>query len=180
MKLYFGLYLCAFLLIHKLLWLLSPNSAKTVFLSINRYERKKNIKLALEAFAKLKSKVPSNMWEGVYLVVAGGYDVRVSENVDYHAELAEYAKKKKLNHRVIFVRSMSDAEKITLLKRCSALLYTPDREHFGIVPIEAMYSERPVIAVRSGGPLETVYDPRYSVKPDGDYGLVKTTNSKNR
>lgn len=37
-----------------------------------------------------------------------------------------------------------------------ALLYTPDREHFGIVPIEAMYEGTPVIAVNSGGPKETV------------------------
>lgn len=38
----------------------------------------------------------------------------------------------------------------------SALLYTPDREHFGIVPIEAMFEGTPVIAVNSGGPKETV------------------------
>ena len=31
-----------------------------------------------------------------------------------------------------------------------------DNEHFGIVPIEAMYVGAPVVAVASGGPLETV------------------------
>lgn len=36
------------------------------------------------------------------------------------------------------------------------LLYTPDREHFGIVPLEAMYQQCPVIAVNSGGPKETI------------------------
>jgi glycosyltransferase involved in cell wall biosynthesis len=35
-------------------------------------------------------------------------------------------------------------------------LYTPDREHFGIVPIEAMNAGTPAICVASGGPLETV------------------------
>ena len=35
-------------------------------------------------------------------------------------------------------------------------MYTPDREHFGIVPIEAMQEKTPVIAVNSGGPKETV------------------------
>lgn len=41
-----------------------------------------------------------------------------------------------------------------------ALLYTPHNEHFGIVPIEAMYLECPVIAVNAGGPKETVVDDR--------------------
>lgn len=35
-------------------------------------------------------------------------------------------------------------------------MYTPQHEHFGIVPLEAMASSRPVIAVNSGGPIESV------------------------
>lgn len=99
----------------------------------------------------------------------------------------------------------SDAEKVALIRACTCLLYTPSNEHFGITPLEAMYSgtnaharwpanncalsiagckgarsvvtrplgllganggsridtlrrycERPVIAVNSGGPLETI------------------------
>ena len=46
--------------------------------------------------------------------------------------------------------------KARLLRRASCLLYTPHNEHFGIVPVEAMYAECPVIAVNSGGPLESV------------------------
>ena len=34
--------------------------------------------------------------------------------------------------------------------------YTPHNEHFGIVPLECMSAGRPVIAVNSGGPTETV------------------------
>mmetsp|Transcript_24357 Transcript_24357/g.59167 ORF Transcript_24357/g.59167 Transcript_24357/m.59167 type:complete len:117 (+) Transcript_24357:1-351(+) len=48
--------------------------------------------------------------------------------------------------------------KATVLKHAACLLYTPDREHFGIVPVEAMYAQVPVIAVNSGGPLESVDD----------------------
>lgn len=36
------------------------------------------------------------------------------------------------------------------------LIYTPKFEHFGIVPLEAMYMERCVLAVNKGGPTETV------------------------
>jgi alpha-1,3/alpha-1,6-mannosyltransferase len=61
-----------------------------------------------------------------------------------------------LEKHVTFIRSFSDAQKRTLLKHSTCLIYTPDGEHFGIVPIEAMYMHCPVIAVRSGGPLETV------------------------
>ncbi|CAG8757589.1 8653_t:CDS:1, partial [Cetraspora pellucida] len=43
-----------------------------------------------------------------------------------------------------------------LLSKSLCLLYTPSNEHFGIVPIEAMYACLPVIACNSGGPRETV------------------------
>jgi ABC-type ATPase involved in cell division len=52
--------------------------------------------------------------------------------------------------------NVSDAERSQLLGACAALVYTPEKEHFGIAPIEAMEAGRPVIAVRSGGPCETV------------------------
>jgi alpha-1,3/alpha-1,6-mannosyltransferase len=35
-------------------------------------------------------------------------------------------------------------------------LYTPINEHFGIVPCEAMYARRPVVAIASGGPTESI------------------------
>jgi alpha-1,3/alpha-1,6-mannosyltransferase len=35
-------------------------------------------------------------------------------------------------------------------------LYTPENEHFGIVPVEAMHMGCIVLACNSGGPLESV------------------------
>lgn len=43
------------------------------------------------------------------------------------------------------------------LARCRALVF-PGEEDFGIVPVEAMASGRPVIAYGRGGALETVID----------------------
>lgn len=135
---------------------LIPPIAKCVFLSINRYERKKNLNLALEALDWLRNIISDKEWKDVHLVMAGGYDDRVTENKEHHLELCKLAEQYNLNSKVTFVRSFSDAQKLSLLNQCSCLIYTPSHEHFGIVPIEAMYMKRPVIAVNSGGPLETV------------------------
>lgn len=93
-----------------------------------------------------------------HLVIAGGYDERVTENREHYEELVELASELNIKDHVTFLRSVSDEQKKTLLSSATVLLYTPDQEHFGIVPIEAMYMKCPVIAVRSGGPLETVVD----------------------
>lgn len=50
--------------------------------SLNRFERKKNIGLALEAFALLKNH-PLYRQNRLHLVIAGGYDLKVSENVEH-------------------------------------------------------------------------------------------------
>lgn len=49
------------------------------FFSLNRYERKKNINLAIESFALMLQKQPSI--SDYKLVVAGGYDPKVPENI---------------------------------------------------------------------------------------------------
>lgn len=95
---------------------------------------------------------------GIHLVMAGGYDERLQENREYFLQLRRLCERLQLQDHITFLRSFSDSEKRTLLQHSTCLLYTPDKEHFGIVPIEAMYMKCPVIAVKSGGPLETVSD----------------------
>ena len=51
-----------------------------VITSLNRYERKKDIPLALKACSLIDL-------SKVVLVIAGGYDERVIENVEHHMEL---------------------------------------------------------------------------------------------
>ena len=133
-----------------------PNSAEFVFLSLNRYERKKNINLALEAMSFVKKHC--NEFEKCHLIVAGGYDSRVVENVTHHLELEQFSQELEIHDNTTFLRSISDETKLYLLRNCTALLYTPSNEHFGIVPVESMYCSMPVVAVNSGGPLETVQD----------------------
>ncbi|OLL27074.1 Alpha-1,3/1,6-mannosyltransferase ALG2 [Neolecta irregularis DAH-3] len=141
---------------------------KSIFLSLNRFERKKNISLAISAYASLKC--PSK-FQKTMLVIAGGYDSRVAENVEYHKELDTFATSLGLitktiessspefdlsDINVLFLPSVSSSDKAALLERASLLLYTPSFEHFGIVPLEAMLACTPVLAINNGGPLETI------------------------
>lgn len=134
-----------------------PSNA-IIFLSINRYERKKNIKLAIEAIELLKQMLSSQEFEPIFLIIAGGYDFRVTENVEYYSELVELAETLNVANKICFLKSPSDLFKVSLLKQCNCVIYTPSNEHFGIVPLEAMYMGKPVIACDSGGPKETVID----------------------
>lgn len=139
-----------------------PNES-VVFLSLNRYERKKNISLALCAFKELEKHVSKSNFDKCHLIVAGGFDKRVTENVEHYDELCELAGKLDIKSKCTFLRSPNDKFKLFLLKRSNVLLYTPSNEHFGIVPIEAMYMGKPVIACNSGGPTETVNIIRFSI-----------------
>lgn len=143
-----------------------------VLLSINRFERKKDIGLAIRAFAKLPSRQQSNS----RLIVAGGYDIRVAENVSYHKELCALADSLGLKHatskaivtalaipkevKVIFLLSIPNAVKNKLLSSATLLIYTPRNEHLGIVPLEAMLAGIPVLAANEGGPTETIVEGR--------------------
>lgn len=137
---------------------LFPNSMHCLFLSINRFERKKNLPLVIEAFSKFLDELNPTKRSQAHLAVAGGYDERVVENEEHYMELRALVEKHKIGENVTFIRSFTDKLKISLLHRCRALVYSPSNEHFGICPLEGMYMRKPVIAVNSGGPLETVLD----------------------
>ncbi|KAF2149034.1 glycosyltransferase family 4 protein [Myriangium duriaei CBS 260.36] len=145
-------------------------SLRTMFLSINRFERKKGIDLAIRAYSKMRQ----GERDGSLLVLAGGYDPRLAENVKYLEELQQLADSLGLKHQtlqgqaklpsldtevsVLFLPSIPDALKQSLLDTATLLIYTPRNEHFGIVPLEAMLNEVPVLAADEGGPVETVVD----------------------
>lgn len=158
------------------------------FLSINRFERTKNIELAIEAFAKFKKLIP--LTKKPVLVIAGGYDSRVTENVEYLNELIKISDNLKLTNftirgklivmppstDVLFLPSISTSLKKALIKNTEMLLYTPCSEHFGIVPLEGMLFKIPVLGVNHGGPLETIvnYD---GMNLDSATGFIQEPNS---
>ncbi|KAG4032773.1 hypothetical protein MFRU_006g02370 [Monilinia fructicola] len=143
---------------------------RNILLSINRFEKKKDIGLAIKAYAGLGK----HGRKGVRLVLAGGYDNRVMENVVYHKELVKLASGLGLKTAttktivaalnvpddvdVLFLLSVPNTLKEMLLNSARLLIYTPSNEHFGIVPLEAMLAGVPVLAANTGGPLETVVE----------------------
>lgn len=145
-----------------------------LLLSINRFEGKKMLDLAIRAFAGLAPEDRSK----AKLVLAGGYDPRNAENALTHKKLQELSTFLKLTHAtfrandpaltdlstadvdILFLLSISNELKTRLLSSASLLIYTPTNEHFGIVPLEAMLAGVPVLATNTGGPLETIYDGR--------------------
>ena len=67
------------------------------------------------------------------------------------------ALKRRAKANIEFLGRVGDDELRYNLARCRALIF-PGEEDFGIVPVEAMASGRPVIAYRRGGILDTVVD----------------------
>lgn len=126
----------------------SGSVSEPYFLVAGRVMWTKNIELALEAFALARPRL-GPAWR---LVIAGFVDAK---SRDYAARLL--ARGAEIGG-VELVESPSDRELRALYDRCTAFLFTPFNEDWGITPIEAMASGKPVIAVDRGGPRETVLD----------------------
>ncbi|KAL4254395.1 Alpha-1,3/1,6-mannosyltransferase ALG2 [Abortiporus biennis] len=156
-------------------------SERPTFLSLNRFEKKKNALLAIDAFALLREeKLSPEDAKSFRLVIAGGYDPRLEDNMMTLVGLIDRAKKHSLTFDIIqpqtskltippfnttsdsptilFLLNFTTAQRSALLSSPSTLclLYTPMNEHFGIGPVEAMVCGLPVVACNSGGPKESV------------------------
>jgi glycosyltransferase involved in cell wall biosynthesis len=104
------------------------------YLYAGRLISHKRVDLAIKACNKLNKK----------LIIAGdGLERKTLE--------------KMAGSNIHFVGNVTDTQLRTLYANCHALLF-PSDEDFGLVPVEAQASGRPVIAFRSGGVLETVIE----------------------
>jgi glycosyltransferase involved in cell wall biosynthesis len=109
-----------------------PEGPDDFYLLVGGFVPYKREDLAIEAFADL----------GRPLWVAGDGPGRA-------------ALEARASANVRFLGRVDDAELADLYQRCRALVY-PQDEDFGIVPVEAQASGRPVIAYGRGGATETV------------------------
>ena len=111
------------------------------WLSVNRIYPEKRIELQLEVFKRLRDEV-------LYIV---GWFSKGDHAEKYAREIMKTAPE-----NVKFLRSVSDEELIDLYSRCKGLLCTAKDEDFGLTPVEAMASGKPVVAVDEGGFRESV------------------------
>jgi glycosyltransferase involved in cell wall biosynthesis len=111
------------------------------WLSVNRIYPEKRIGLQFEVFRNLPEE---------RLVVVGGY-AKGDHAAKYHERLA-----RNVPSNVEMRGSIGEEELMDLYARCKGLICTALDEDFGLTPLEAMASGKPVVAVNEGGFRETV------------------------
>lgn len=111
------------------------------WLSVNRIYPEKRIDLQFEVFRELPDEK---------LVIVGGY-AQGDHASEYHDRLI-----KDIPGNVDMRGVISEEELIDLYARCKGLICTARDEDFGLTPVEAMASGKPVVAVNEGGFKETV------------------------
>jgi glycosyltransferase involved in cell wall biosynthesis len=119
----------------------SARSATPVFAYLGRLKRYKAVDLVLRGFAR--ANVP-----GATLEIAGAGD--------YRPELERLATSLDLGDRVKFLGRISEADKLRLLRRAWALVFTSPKEGWGITNLEAAACGTAVIASDSPGIRESV------------------------
>ena len=136
-----------------------PDPGQIQILSLARYERQKNVGLAIAAMAMLRERLPPQVFGRLQLVVAGGFDQRLRECRDTLAGLQAQARALGLGTTNCFPPlDRRESAPARCFRDCRCVINTAEHEHFGYVPLEAMAAGRPVVAVNNGGPAETVVD----------------------
>ncbi len=114
---------------------------KNYWISVNRLFENKRIDLQIKAFKKLPDE---------NLIIVGSY-----EKAKHFQKYANHIKKIKPKN-VQIVSWISDDELKELYSNAKGLIATARDEDFGMSPIEAMASGKPVIAANEGGYKETI------------------------
>ncbi|KAG0699001.1 mannosyltransferase [Suillus ampliporus] len=88
-------------------------SHRRTLLSLSRFEMKKNAALAIEAYAILRNKVPAI--PDTRLVLAGGYDPRLEDNIRTLKSLVELAQSSGLTYNVVAPTTSNQPDILFLL-----------------------------------------------------------------
>lgn len=136
--------------------LVAPTSpGKALF--VGRLWRHKRVDLLLKAAALLP--------EGRELVIVGDGPERPA--------LQRLARRLGIERRVTFAGDVSVAERERLYRECACCVYTPLREPFGMVPLEAAAAGRPVVATAGGGYGEILTDEAATFVPADETAIAR-------
>jgi glycosyltransferase involved in cell wall biosynthesis len=116
-------------------------STENIILTVGQLWPHKRMKLIIEAIKYV---------EEIQLYIVGS-----GPDID---KLSLAAKKLGVSDRVFFLSGLTNLEVQILFSRCMAVVFTPIKEPFGIVALEAMAAGKPLIGVNEGGYVEIVDD----------------------
>ena len=136
----------------------SARASVPTFAYLGRLKKYKGVHFVVRAFAQLGRK------DAVLEIAGAG---------DYRPELERLAQSLDLGERVRFLGRISEAEKLTLLRRSWALLFASPKEGWGITNLEAAACSTPVVASNSPGIRESVRDGETGfLVPHGDVAAM--------
>ena len=128
------------------------NKSKNYWLSVNRLLSQKRVDMQIKAFQKLKNE---------NLITVGSYE-KGSKNFELYKKYLE----KICPKNVKIINWVSDEELVSLYSNCKGFITTSLEEDFGMTPIEAMASGKPVIAPNEGGYKESIINGKTGILID--------------
>jgi glycosyltransferase involved in cell wall biosynthesis len=117
----------------------------------SRFSPNKRQLYAIEAFNLFKKKYKKGDYK---MIIAGA----VSKDPFYYNYYLKVKERAKRVGDIEIIEDIDDERLIDLYSRCSAVVFPPINEDYGLVPLESMASGKPVIAINEGGPKETIKD----------------------
>lgn len=114
---------------------------KFQFVACGRLTKFKNVDQTLRALSRVKH-------PQAHLSVIG--------SGEEYENLVSLAQTLGISNRITFQKTVTDKEMVATLCSSFALIHAAEEEPFGLVPVEAMACGTPVIAIKGGGPAETV------------------------
>ncbi len=131
------------------------DGADLTILSVGRLERNKGYHVLIDAFTRLRERLPSR-WR--WLLVGEGKERRALESQAQQAGILDH---------VTFVGRLNDAELHNLYEEVDLVVHPTLYEGSSLVTLEAMIHRRPIVASVAGGIPDKVFDGRngYLARP---------------